>query len=86
MRTAGLLLARISQHPAAVGAEKGVEICGLALLLALFSAGCSSGDQTPALVKSVIDDLATQRFGTATARYRNDEEAILSRAAAPTWR
>lgn len=86
MRPAGLLLARVSQRPEATGAEKGVEICGLALLLALFSAGCSSGDQTSALVKSVIDDLATQRFGTATARYRNDEEAILSPAAAPTWR
>ena len=62
-------------------------MCGLlALLLALFSTGCSSGDQTPALVKSVIDDLASQRFGTATARYRNDEEAILSPAAAAAWR
>ena len=58
----------------------------LAPLLALFSLACSSGDQTPALVKSVIDDLASQRFGTATARYRSDEDAILSPAAAPAWR
>ncbi len=56
------------------------------LLSALLAVGCSSGDRTSALVKSVIDDLVAQRFGTATARYRNDEEAILSPAAAPGWR
>ena len=56
------------------------------LLLALLLSGCSSGDQTGVLVKSVIDDLASQRFGTATARYTKDETAILSSAAAVAWR
>jgi HEAT repeat protein len=54
--------------------------CSLAL-----TAGCSS-DPTGETVKGIIDDLASQRFGTATARYRADEELILGPAAAPAWR
>ena len=56
------------------------------LLLTLSLAACSSGEQTGPLVKRVVDDLAAQRFGTATARYRQDEATILSPAAAPEWR
>jgi len=51
----------------------------------LSATGCSS-DPTDQVVRSIIDDLASQRFGTATARYRAEEELILSPAAAPAWR
>jgi len=51
----------------------------------LAAAGCSV-DPTAETVKAIIDDLAAQRFGTATARYRAEEERILSAAAAPAWR
>ena len=56
------------------------------VLLALSLPGCSEGQQTGVLVKSVIDDLASQRYGTATARYNKDESDILSPAAAAAWR
>jgi HEAT repeat protein len=56
------------------------------VLLALSLPGCSAGDQTGALVKSVIDDLASQRYGRATARYSRDESDILSPAATRAWR
>jgi HEAT repeat protein len=47
--------------------------------------GCST-DPTADVVKSIVDDLAAQRFATAVARYRAEEELILSPAAAPAWR
>jgi HEAT repeat protein len=37
-------------------------------------------------VKLIIDELASQRFGVATARYRQSEEIVLSPGAAPAWR
>ena len=43
-------------------------------------------DPTGEVVRTIINDLAAQRFGTATARYRAEEELILSPAAAPAWR
>lgn len=58
-------------------------IVGGALALA---SGCASGDPAEAAVKAIIDDLGAQRFGTATARYRQAEDVILSAAAAPAWR
>ena len=57
----------------------------LASALALLVAACTT-DPTGSAVERVIDDLAAQRYGTATARYRADEERILSPDAAPAWR
>jgi len=57
----------------------------LALVGVVAAAACSS-DPTAATVQRIIDELSAQRFGTATARYRADEETVLSPAAAPTWR
>ena len=57
----------------------------LLILVLAIPAGCSA-DPTAETVKAIIDDLAAQRFGTATARYRAEEELILSPAAAPAWR
>jgi HEAT repeat protein len=48
--------------------------------------GCAPGDPAEASVKAIIGDLGAQRFGTATARYRQDENIVLSAAAAPAWR
>lgn len=49
--------------------------------------GCASGgDPAEAAVKAIIGDLGAQRFGTATARYREAEDVVLSPAAAPAWR
>ena len=63
-----------------------VSVVVLALVSVLAAAACSSADPTAATVRQIIDELAVQRFGTATARYRADEEMILSQAAAPAWR
>ncbi len=51
----------------------------------ILSTGCSS-DPAGEIVRAIIDDLGAQRFGTATARYRAEEETLLSPAAAPAWR
>lgn len=61
-----------------------VVIVGGALALA---SGCASGDDpAEAAVKAIIGDLGAQRFATATARYREAEDVILSPAAAAAWR
>jgi HEAT repeat protein len=60
-----------------------VVMIGAALALA---SGCGSGDPAEATVRSIIDDLGAQRFGRATARYRQAEDVVLSVAAAPAWR
>lgn len=57
----------------------------LAIFALVLLAGCSS-DPTADIVKAIVDDLAAQRFGTATARYRAEEELVLSPAAAASWR
>ena len=59
---------------------------GLVALLAICVVSCTGPDPAPATVQRVIDDLAAQRFGAATALYRAQEELVLSPAAAPTWR
>jgi len=59
----------------------------LAVLLLVASAyGCGPADPAGDTVKQIIDELAVQRFGTATARYRQFEDLVLSPAAAPAWR
>ena len=83
-------LARIRQRVTAARARwrassalRFVLIVGGALVLA---SGCASADPAEAAVKAVIGDLGAQRFATATARYREAEDVILSAAAAPAWR
>ena len=56
-----------------------------ALLLAGLLAACA-GEGSGDVVKLIIDDLAGQQFGRATARYRAEEERVLSSSAAPAWR
>jgi HEAT repeat protein len=58
----------------------------LVLVLAVLTFGCGPTDPAGDTVKQIIDELAVQRFGTATARYRQFEELVLSPAAAPAWR
>lgn len=58
----------------------------LGCALVALAAGACGGDPTADTVKQIIDELAAQRFGTATARYRQFEEQVLSPAAAPAWR
>lgn len=53
--------------------------------LALALAACAE-DPSTAVTRQVIQDLAGQRYGPATSRYRQNEEAVLSPGAAPLWR
>lgn len=55
------------------------------LLLLLTPAACAA-DPTAAQVKAILDDLAAQQYGRATARYQAEEERVLSPEAAPGWR
>jgi len=61
---------------------------GFVLLIALGAGplACSPADPAQETTKRIIDELAAQRFGTATARYRQGEDVVLSAAAAPAWR
>ncbi|MFQ5742876.1 MAG: HEAT repeat domain-containing protein [Acidobacteriota bacterium] len=58
---------------------------GMVLLPSLIL-GCGTPDPTQAAVQQIIDDLAAQRFGQATARYRTEEKQVLSDSAANVWR
>jgi HEAT repeat protein len=59
----------------------------LATLLAGGPASCSSADDASgATVRRIVDDLAAQRYGRATALYRQAEEVVLSPEAAESWR
>lgn len=54
------------------------------LLLAL--AGCGGADPTRRAVEQIVEDLAVQEYGRASARYRQFEERILDESAASAWR
>jgi HEAT repeat protein len=58
----------------------------LSLVLLSAAAGCGPADPAGDTVKQIIDELSVQRYGTATARYRQFEDLVLSPAAAPAWR
>jgi HEAT repeat protein len=47
---------------------------------------CGPRDPAGETVRLIIEELSAQRFGSATARYRQNEELVLSAAAAPAWR
>ena len=56
-------------------------------LLAIVVAACSPpADPARATVQRIITDLAAQRYGNATAIYREAEDVVLSEAAADSWR
>lgn len=57
-------------------------------MVGVLSVGLTSCSEDPALATTqrIIDDLAAQRFGAATSRFRRDEPQVLSPAAAPIWR
>jgi len=56
-------------------------------LVAVALCSCSSPDDTvPATVELIVDDLAAQRYGRATALYREAEDIVLSEAAVGSWR
>lgn len=59
---------------------------GVLALLLCGVAGACGGDDASGTVRLIIEELAAQRYGTATARYRQQEEIVLSPAAAPAWR
>ena len=59
----------------------------VAALLTIVAAACSpSADPARATVQLIVEDLAAQRYGRATAVYREAEDVVLSEAAADSWR
>jgi HEAT repeat protein len=60
------------------------------LLAAAITAGVCScsppADPARATVQVIVENLAAQRYGNATAIYREAEEVVLSEAAAGSWR
>jgi HEAT repeat protein len=63
-----------------------VSLTAVALLAVGLSACSSSSDPAGATVRRIVDELAAQRYGSATALYRDAEEVVLSPEAAPGWR
>jgi HEAT repeat protein len=62
-------------------------VVALAALVAGMAASCSSAEDVPgATVRRIVDDLAAQRYGRATALYRQAEDVVLSPEAAASWR
>ena len=58
-----------------------------AALVAIVAYSCSAPvDPARATVQRIVEDLAAQRYGSATAVYREAEEVVLSEAAADSWR
>lgn len=57
-----------------------------AVVMTLSASVACGGDDANATVRLIIEELAAQRYATATARYRQQEELVLSAAAAPGWR
>lgn len=57
-----------------------------AVVITMGTAAACGGAGAEDAVRLIIEELAVQRYGTATARYRQQEELILSPAAAPGWR
>lgn len=56
-------------------------------LLAIVVCACSPpADPARATVQRIVADLAAQRYGNATAIYREAEDVVLSEAAANSWR
>jgi HEAT repeat protein len=52
----------------------------------LMTAACGSSVDAEAEVRRIIEELSARQFGSATARYRQREDIILSPEAAPAWR
>jgi len=57
------------------------------LMVAPVAYSCSPpADPARATVQRIVEDLAAQRYGNATAVYREAEDLVLSEAAADSWR
>lgn len=54
--------------------------------LILSPAACGGGYSGRQAVEDIVQDLAVQEYGRASARYRRYEEQVLDEAAAPAWR
>jgi len=67
-----------------------VTALGAALVAALVvgvTSSCSPpADPARATVQRIVEDLAAQRYGSATAVYREAEDLVLSETAADSWR
>ena len=58
-----------------------------AALVAIVAYSCSAPvDPARATVQLIVENLAAQRYGNATAVYREAEDVVLSEAAADSWR
>ena len=58
-----------------------------AALVAIVAYSCAAPvDPARATVQRIVEDLAAQRYGAATAVYREAEDVVLSEAAADSWR